>query len=84
MPLPFNVTLGSAVTFCVLLMLLLRNLIRRRPTELVAACCVVLGMFLAYQLALPFPSYKLARQARQARGGNAQAKVWAEMRTGLY
>jgi hypothetical protein len=71
------------VTFCVLLMLLLRNLIHRRPTGLVATCCVVLGMFLTYQLALVFSGYKWVRQPRQAHG-NPQVKVWAETRTGLY
>ena len=52
MPVSTNVQIGLAVAFLVLLMLLLHNLLRRRPTGFVAAGCVVLGMFLAYQLAL--------------------------------
>ena len=56
-----------------------------RPTGFVAACSVVLGMFLTYQLALVLSDrYERARQPRQASGGNPQVKVWAEMRTGLY
>jgi hypothetical protein len=82
---PINIGIGLAVTFFVLLMLLLRNLLRRRPTGLVAACTVVLGMFLTYQLALVLSDrYERAHQPRQTSGGNPQAKVWAELQTGLY
>jgi hypothetical protein len=82
---PTNVGVGLAVTFLVLLVLLLRNLMRRRPTGFVATCTVVLGMFLAYQLALVLSDrYERAYRRRQAHGGNPQVKVWAEMRTGLY
>ena len=85
MQVPINVGIGLAVIFLVLLMLLLRNLMLGRPTGFVAACSVVLGMFLAYQLALLVSDrYERAHIARQARGGNPQVKVWAEMKTGLY
>jgi len=82
---PINVGIGLAVTFLVLLILLLRKLMRGRPTGFVAACSVVLGMFLTYQLALVLSDRcERAHMPRQARGGNPQVKVWAEMRTGLY
>ena len=85
MQVPINVGIGLAVVFLVLLMLLLRKLMRGRPAGFVAACSVVLGMFLAYQLALLVSDrYDRAHRPRQARGGNPQVKVWAEMRTGLY
>jgi hypothetical protein len=80
-----NVGIGLAVTFFIFLMLLLRNLMRGRPAGFVAACSVVLGMFLTYQLALVLSErYERAHNPRQARRGNPQVKVWAEMRTGLY
>ena len=73
------------MTFFVFLILLLGNLMGGRPTGFVAACSVVVGMFLTYQLALVLSDrYERARQPRQARGGNPQVKVWAEMGTGLY
>jgi heme A synthase len=50
--LPSNVGIGLAVAFFVFLMLLLYKLLRRRPAGVVAALSVVLGMFLAYQVAL--------------------------------
>jgi hypothetical protein len=82
---PTNIEIGLGVTFFVLLMLLLRNLMRGRPTGFVAACSVVLGMFLTYQLALGLSDrYERARNPRQEHAGNPQVKVWAEMRTGLY
>lgn len=69
MLLPTNVGIGLAVTFFVFLMLLLRNLMRGRPTGFVAACSVVLGMFLTYQLALVLSDrYEGAHKPRQARG----------------
>jgi hypothetical protein len=55
---PTNILIGLVVTFLVLLARLLWNLISRRPSGLVAACCVVLGMFLIYQLALDLPATK--------------------------
>jgi hypothetical protein len=85
MLIPTNVGVGLAVTLFAFLMLLLRNVVRGRPAGFLAACSVILGMFLAYQLALVLSErYKQARQPRQANGGNPQVKVWAEMRTGLY
>ena len=57
MPVSTNVRIGLAGTFLVLLVLLLSNLIRRQPTGFIATCCVVLGMFLAYQLVLVFPGW---------------------------
>ena len=82
---PTNIGIGLAVTFFVFLMLLLRNLMGGRPTGFVAACSVVLGMFLTYQLVLVLSDrHERTREPQQARGGNPQVKVWAEMRTGLY
>ena len=52
MALPTKIVIGLAVTFLVFLLLLLRNLMRRRPSGFIAACVVVLGIFLAYQFAL--------------------------------
>jgi hypothetical protein len=49
---PTDVGIGLAVTFFVFLTLLLYKFLRRKPAGFVAACSVVLGMFLAYQLAL--------------------------------
>jgi len=57
-PVATNVVIGLAVTFFVLLMLLLSNLIRRRPTGFVATCCVALGMFLAFQFVLVLAGYR--------------------------
>ncbi len=85
MLLPTNVEIGLAVTFSAFLMLLLRNLMRGRPAGFVAACSVLLGMFLSYQLALALSErYQQAHKHRQLQSGNPQVKVWAEMRTGLY
>jgi hypothetical protein len=82
---PTNIRTGLAVTFFVFLMLLLRNLMRGRPTGFIAARSVVLGLFLAYQLALLLSDhYKRAHKPREVRAGNPQVRVWAEMRTGLY
>ena len=82
---PTNIGVGLAATFLVLLVLLLRNLMRGRPTGFVAACTVVLGMFLTYQLVLVLSDrYEQAQKPRQAHVGNPQVKVWAEMHTGLY
>jgi heme A synthase len=49
---PTDVGIGLAATFFVFLMLLLYKLLRRKPAGFAAACSVVLGMFLAYQLTL--------------------------------
>ena len=84
MPVSVNVGIGLAATLCVLLILLLRNLMLGRPSGFVAGCSVVLGMFLAYQLALVLSDRYGRSHNRQRRTGNPQVKVWAEMRTGLY
>ncbi len=82
---PTNLAVGLAVTLFTCLLLLLRNVVRGRPAGFFAACSVILGMFMAYQLALLLSErYERSRQHRQANGGNPQVKVWAEMRTGLY
>jgi preprotein translocase subunit SecG len=80
-----NIDVVLAGIFFALLILLLCNLMRRQPTGLVAACVVMLGMFLTYQLVLVlFVRYEHAGKPKQARTGNPQVKVWAEMQTGLY
>ncbi len=85
MLLPTNVEIGLAVTFSFFLMLFLRNLMRGRPTGFVAACSVLLGMFLSYQLAFALSErHQQAHTHRQLQNGNPRVKVWAEMRTGLY
>ena len=82
---PTNVGIGLAVTFFVFLMLLLCNLLRRRPAGFVGACSVLLGMFLTYQLVLVLSDrYDRAQRPRQAHASNPQVKVWAELGTGLY
>lgn len=84
-PVPINVAIGLAVIFCVLVIVLLRNLIRGRATGFVAACSVVLGIFLTYQLALWLSDrYGQGHQNRQLLVANPQVKVWAELQTGLY
>ena len=84
-PIPTNIAIGLAVVFCVLLTLLLWNVMRRRATGFVAACTVLLGMFLSYQLALLlYHSYGHTHQSRAVRVTNREVKVWAEMQTGLY
>ena len=85
LPIPINIAIGLGVSFCVLLILLLRNLMRGRATGFVAMCTVVLGIFLTYRLALRFSDrYGEAHQNRQASVANPQVKVWADMQTGLY
>ena len=86
LPVPINIAIGLAVSFCVLLIVLLRNLMRRQPTGFVATCTVVLGIFLAYQFVSWFSvRYGQAQQQdRQVAVANPQVRVWADMQTGLY